>query len=207
MKQPDFEGARSYVLDHLERELSPKLVYHSISHTRDNVVPASQYLAKMEGLDGDAYQLLQTAAYFHDIGFTEQYIDHEQVSARIAAEILPKFEYSPRDIRAIQKMILATKLPQSPGSLPERILADADLDVLGRHDFLKRNQVLRTEIAAYGNCFDDAEWYASQLRFLQTHHYWTETARKLRHETKLSNIRLLEELLDQVNKNGRVKRT
>lgn len=204
MKQPDFEGAMSYVLDRLERELSPRLVYHSINHTRDNVVPASQYLAKMEGLDGDAYQLLQTAAYFHDIGFTEQYIDHEQVSARIAAEILPRFKYSPRDIRAIRKMILATKLPQSPGSLPEKILADADLDVLGRQDFLKRNRDLRAEMEAYGKSFGDVEWYGSQLRFLQLHHYWTGTARRLRNDTKLSNIGLLEELFDQVSKDGRV---
>ena len=205
MKQPDFEGAMLYVLDRLERELSPRLVYHSISHTRDHVVPATQRLAKMEGLDGHAYQLLQTAAYFHDIGFTEQYIDHEQAGARIAAEILPGFKYSARDIQAIQKMILATKLPQSPGSLPERILADADLDVLGRQDFLKRNQDLRTEMEAYDNYFGDAEWYGNQLRFLQAHHYWTETARRLRNATKASNIDLLKKLFDQVNKDGRVK--
>jgi uncharacterized protein len=205
MKHPDFEGAMLYVLDRLERELSPKLVYHSIGHTRDHVVPASQCLAKMEGLDGHACQLLQTAAYFHDIGFTEQYIDHEQAGARIAAEILPGFKYSARDIQAIQKMILATKLPQSPGSLPERILADADLDVLGRQDFLKRNQDLRTEMEAYDNYFGDAEWYGNQLRFLQTHHYWTETARRLRNATKASNIDLLKKLFDQVNKDGRVK--
>lgn len=207
MKQPDYEGAKSYVLNRLERELSPELVYHSISHTRDHVVPATQYLAKMEGLDGSAYQLLLTAAYFHDIGFIEQYVDHEQVGARIVAQVLPGFKFRPSDIRAIQKIILATKIPQSPVSLPEKILADADLDVLGRQDFLKRNQDLRTEMEAYGKCFADVEWYGSQLRFLQRHHYWTETARRLRNGTKLSNISLLEKLINQVSKDGRVKRS
>ncbi|HZD57749.1 MAG TPA: HD domain-containing protein [Anaerolineales bacterium] len=191
-----------YVLSRLERELSPKLIYHSISHTRDTVVPAARCLARVEGLDEYTCELLQTAAYFHDIGFIEQYVDHEEVGIRIAAEILPEFGYGPNDILAIQKMILATKLPQSPQSLPEKILADADLDVLGREDFLKRNRDLRTEMEAFGKCFEDGEWCASQLRFLQTHHYWTEAAQRLRHKTKLINIGLLEKLCDKVSKDG-----
>lgn len=206
MKQPDFKAAKIYVLNRLERELSPKLVYHSISHTRDNVVPTSQCLARMEGLDEHTCELLQTAACFHDIGFIEQYVDHEEVGTRIAAEILPGFSYSPRDIRTIQKIILATKLPQSPQSLPEKILADADLDVLGREDFLKRNRDLRMEMEAFGICFEDGEWYDSQLRFLQSHHYWTRAAQRMRRKTELINIGLLENLCDQVRKDGRVRR-
>lgn len=41
MGQPDFEQAVQYALGRLERELSLKLCYHSLEHTRDDVVPAS----------------------------------------------------------------------------------------------------------------------------------------------------------------------
>jgi hypothetical protein len=33
--QPDFASARAYVLARLERELSPVLCYHSVTHTRE----------------------------------------------------------------------------------------------------------------------------------------------------------------------------
>jgi len=33
--QPDFASACAYVLSRLERELSPVLCYHSVTHTRE----------------------------------------------------------------------------------------------------------------------------------------------------------------------------
>src|SRR5436309_16127441 len=74
--------------------------------------------------------------------------DHERASAQIAAAILPNYGYTPAHIQAICGMIMATKLPQAPHTLLEQIVADADLDVLGRPDFVTRNQDLHTELAA-----------------------------------------------------------
>ena len=50
-------------------------------------------------------------------------------------------------------------------------MADADLDVLGRDDFMLCNNNLRNELALLGQEFSDFEWCASQLQFLKSHTY------------------------------------
>jgi hypothetical protein len=82
-----------------------------------------------------------------------------------------------------------------PHTLLERILADADLDVFGRDDFLALNGCLRAELAAAGSLFSDREWYSGQINFMRAHQYWTPGARALRDDKKRANIALLEQLL------------
>jgi len=201
MRKPDFEKARDYALQRLERELFPQLYYHSLGHTRDEVVPAAEQLASNQGVAGMDFMLLVTGAYFHDIGYIQKMDDHEITSARIASEALPGFGYSPEQIETIRGIILATKLPQSPQTLLEEIMADADLDVLGRDDFLKRSQDLRAELASLGISNGDEAWYRSQLEFLQAHHYFTPAAHQLRDEKKSKNIATLARLLRQIQTN------
>jgi uncharacterized protein len=92
-------------------------------------------------------------------------------------------------------MIMATRLPQTPHTLLERILADADLDVCGRDDFLVLNHCLRAELAALGSASSDREWFSGQLSFLRAHQYWTAAARASRDQGKHMNIAALERLL------------
>ena len=193
--QPDLAGAERYALARLERELPAALVYHSLTHTRDDVVPAAERLALRAGLPGEALALLRTAALFHDLGFVERRSEHEAAGAQIAATVLPGLGYQPAQIGAIVGMIMATRLPQSPRTPLEQLLADADLDVLGRPDFLERNALLRAELAAYGAPVSDAEWYAGQLSFLRQHRYWTPMAEELRAAAKRQNIAALERIL------------
>lgn len=195
MGEPDFEGARRYALSRLERELHPSLCYHSLAHTRDEVVPAAERLAATEGVSGEALFLLRTAAYFHDLGFVERREGHEAASVRIAEEQLPAFGFQHGQIAAIGEMIMATRLPQSPATPLAAMLADSDLDMLGRADFLSFNQLLRTELAAFAPPVSDADWYRQQLGFVRGHRYWTPTARTLRDLGKARNIQLLADLL------------
>jgi uncharacterized protein len=92
-------------------------------------------------------------------------------------------------------MVMATKLPQSPQSLLEELLADADLDVLGRSNFFARNQDLRDELARQGSKMSDEQWYSSQLQFLKAHRYRTTGARTLRDDGKKANCTALQSLL------------
>jgi uncharacterized protein len=197
MTAPDFEQAQQYALTRLERDLSPNLFYHSLQHTRDDVLPATERLAALEGLEGESLLLLRTAALFHDLGFVERYADNEVVAARLATEVLPQWGYTPKQVQAIDGMIMATRLPQAPRTPLEEILADADLDVLGRKDFFDRNQALRAEMAAHSRPVSDHDWYDQQLRFLQGHHYFTASARRLRDAQKGRNLERLAILLAQ----------
>jgi uncharacterized protein len=195
VSRPDFERARQYALGRLERELAPTLAYHSLAHTRKEVVPAAERLAAMEGVAGEPLLLLRTAAFFHDIGFVNGRDDHEAASAQIAGRVLPGFGYSPAQVQAIQAMILATQMGRAPATHMEQILADADLDVLGREDYVQRSQDLRDELAALGHSVPDEEWYEGQLGLLRTHRYFTASARALRDAGKRRNIEMVAALL------------
>lgn len=195
MGEPDFEGARCYALQRLERELHPGLCYHSLAHTRDEVAPAVERLAIAEGVVGADLLLLRTAAYFHDLGFVQRRDGHEIASTRIASTELPAFGYSAEQIDAICQMIIATRLPQAPATPLAALLADSDLDMLGRDDFLAINGLLRAELAAFGTPASDSDWYRQQLAFVREHRYWTASARAQRDAGKARNVQLLAELL------------
>lgn len=195
MGEPDFEQARRYALLRLERELDPALSYHSIVHTRDEVVPAAERLAVLEGFGGEGLMLLRTAAYFHDIGFIERREGHETAGVGIVEVALPDFGYSPAQVATVGELIMATRLPQAPTSALAAILADSDLDMLGREDFLLLNKMLRAELTAFGGGVSDAEWYRRQAAFVRGHRYWTASARRLRDQGKGRNLGALEALL------------
>ena len=192
---PDYQGAQHYALERLERELTPTLCYHSLWHTKDEVALRAKWLARQESLSPKMQQLVCTAACFHDIGFIRRSEDHEIASARITAEVLPHYGFSQAHITLVQGMILATRLPQRPYNHLEQILADADLDVLGRDDYFSRNLALRAELARSGVTMSDEAWYSQQLKFMQFHHYFTKTAYRQRFEAKLHNLRRLRSIV------------
>ena len=188
MMEPDFEAAAAYAVARLRGELPETLAYHCLAHTCNDVVPAVERLAAREGVTGEDLAVLRTAAYFHDIGFVEGYSNHEATGMRIAAAVLPRFGFSPAQVAAVTGMIRATRLPQQPQTHLEEILADADLDVLGREDFLPRNEALRAEMASLGLLGGDKQWYCGQLRFMETHNYFTAAARELRGARKQAHV-------------------
>lgn len=195
MDHPDYEQVSQYVTALLEQNLPPQRVYHNLAHTRDEVARAAERLAAMEGVQGEALLLVRTAAWLHDVGFVVNGFDHEAIGAEIAAQVLPGFGYQPDHVAVIQGMIMATRLPQSPGNLLEQIIADADLDLLGCEEFVERNHDLRAEMAAYGQAMSDEAWYTSQIDFLQAHRYFTPSAHALRAEGKARNVRWLNQQL------------
>lgn len=191
MTPPDYAQAIAYALGRLAAELPAHFTYHNLGHTRDEVMPAAVRLARLSGLAEEAVCLVEVGAAYHDLGFVEAAEGHELIGARLAVQTLPAFGFSGRQIDQIMGLILATRLPQSPRTLPEEILADADLDVLGRADFFARSEALRQETAARGRPTTSHEWAAEQLRFLQQHHYFTPAARELRAAGKEKNLAAL----------------
>jgi hypothetical protein len=152
-------------------------------------------LAQLAALDEADAGLLRVAAAFHDLGFTETPLEHELCSMRIAAQVLPTLGFDGRSIERIMGIILATRLPQGPCHLIERLMADADLDGLGREDFFERSEELLAERRAYGRAVTEEQWWREQIAFLTQHKYWTSIAESLRSEGKARNLRRLLERL------------
>ncbi len=189
------DAAVALALGRLEAELAPALQYHNLWHTAQEVLPMAQRLGAAAGLPPAEAQLLQVAAAFHDLGFVVQTHEHERVGAALAAEALPGLGFTPPEVGVVQGMIMATRLPQSPATHLEALLADADLDVLGRADFLTRNRCLRAELAVLGKVFAEAEWWAGQLAFVRGHAYFTPQARALRDHGQRRNVLRLQRQL------------
>jgi predicted metal-dependent HD superfamily phosphohydrolase len=109
------------------------------------------------------------------------YKNHEERGCELARELLPSFGFAPGQIESICKMIMATKIPQSPRTRLERIIADADLDYLGRPDVRPIAQSLFEELRAHTGHPDEKSWNDIQVSFLQNHKYhtaWSKTFRQ-----------------------------
>ena len=186
-----YEKAKTFILDKLQHELPQHLSYHSVGHVKD-VCQATEEIAGKEGISGEDLLLLLSAALFHDSGFLFGAAEHEKKSCDLVRQYLPDFDYNPEQIEKICGMIMATRIPQTPHSLLEQILADADLDYLGRDDFFIIGDRLYEELAMYGIVNDKNDWNRLQIRFLENHHYFTQTAiqnRKARKEEHLQFIK------------------
>lgn len=189
------DDAGKFIINKLNNELPGHLNYHNTTHTLD-VVESACRIAEAEGLTSANIELLLTAAYFHDSGFLFKTAGHEEESCRIARETLPGFGYDAGEIEKICGMIMATRLPQSPQNHLEQILADADLDDLGRDDFFTIGDKLFLENSFYGIDTDPNEWRRKQVEFMEKHHYFTKSAINLRQAKKDAN---LERIKAQVN--------
>ena len=183
--------AEAHIVQQLHLNLPETLYYHGLHHTLD-VRDAALRLAKLEDItDPENLDLLTTAALYHDAGFLKFYKNHEEESCRIARAALPAFDYTQGQIAIICGMIMATKIPQSPKTILEQILCDADLDYLGRNDFEPIAATLYNELEARNMVGDQEAWNSTQIQFLTAHHYWTASARSLRDEMKQRNLQSL----------------
>ena len=186
--------ASDFIFKKLARELPKHLYYHGSAHTQD-VFSAAGFLAVQEKINPYQTQLILTAASYHDSGFLNCYAGHEEASCLIAEEHLPLFNYKTEEIEIICGMIRATRIPQRPQCLLEQIIADADLDYLGRDDYFKISNQLFKELLYSGLLTDEAEWVRLQINFIESHQYFTKTSIGLREEKKQTNLEMIKALI------------
>lgn len=192
----DYQAINKIIIQKLQEELPEHLSYHSVAHVLD-VIESTIHIAAGEGISGDTLVLLKTAALFHDTGFLFGAKKHEQKSCEIAEVYLPQYGYDQEQIDQIKGMIMATKIPQMPQNHLEQILADADLDYLGRDDFFTIGDKLYDELAMFGIITNERDWNLLQERFLESHNYHTETAINSRNAKKQQNLDIIKSKLAQ----------
>ncbi len=191
----NFDGAKSFILRKLKEELKPTLYYHDVDHTLD-VYNSAERIMRQENINGEEALLVKTACLYHDSGMLRTYIGHEKASCDIARQTLPRFDYTKKQIEVICNMIMTTKLPQSASEKLEKIICDADLDYLGRDDFYMISHRLKLEWNLLNiNPTTLKEWYELQVKFLESHNYFTKSAIESRTEGKEINLNQIKELI------------
>lgn len=191
-----FTDLQEIVLDRLEKELPEYLHYHNFKHTID-VINQAELIGYGEGVDDESILLLKTAALFHDAGHIISYDEHEYNGTQLAKEYLPKYRYTEEQIDQICKLIMATKLPPNPKNLHEKIMCDADLDYLGRSDFIPVSNTLYKELKEQDKIGSLNDWNKLQVKFLTNHQFFTKTGKNLREVNKQMQIERIKNLIEE----------
>ena len=193
-------------LFYLEHPLT-SYCYHNQLHIKE-VLEATQKIGSHYQLDDHLFFIICAAASFHDIGFILSKGElHEQKGAELADVFLHSIEVEEEDIAAIKNCILATKMPQSPQTLQEKIVCDADLFNLGTNTFKEKNKLLKKEQEALSNSkIDGITWRKTTISMLENHHYHTDYCQSLLDTTKAANLAAVknkqEEKLSEVELNA-----
>lgn len=182
------------VLGILNTKLPRDLYYHGIHHTMDALDVCDLYLIKERINKDDAY-LLRIGVLMHDIGFTISIEDHEVRGVELAEKLMSSHNFDPKNIDVVKELILATQVPQNPKTHLEEIICDVDLDYLGRSDFYTISDQLFRELVAYNYIGDKKAWNKVQIKFLETHKFHTDFAKKNRQPEKEKRIVELKKLV------------
>lgn len=188
------EQVKQYVIHFFKTKGEQKFAYHNLSHT-EAVVSNAARIAQHYKLEEKDTFIVMTAAWFHDSGyFTGGPIDHETRGSAIAAQFLRGITIDDETIQAIQRCILATRMPQSPNSLTERIVSDADLYHFGTDHFAERNKLMRKEAEwRLGKKIPKEDWRKSTILFMEAHQYQTDYCRNLLQDKKNQNLKELKQ--------------
>lgn len=177
----------------LRTQLPKELYYHGINHTLNVLKTCNNYI-KREEVEKRNAKLLRIGVILHDIGFTVSKVEHEKTGKDLALDLMRAFEFSHMDIRIVQGLILATRIPQSPKNKLEKIICDCDLDYLGRSDFYPISDQLYKELKTGALVQTKSDWNKIQIKFLQNHRYHTDFAIKNRQPEKEKRIAELQQL-------------
>ncbi len=168
----NFEILKKKVFELLHNELAEVYYYHNIQHTETMLEVASSYISH-EGINPADSELLMVAILFHDLGFIDSSKSHEKKGAKLASEYMSELGYTAHEIQTVENLILATKTPQKPTTLLEKIMCDIDLDYLGRSDYEEISEQLYKEWLTLGVIENRSEWKKKELDFLENHRFHT----------------------------------
>jgi class 3 adenylate cyclase/predicted metal-dependent HD superfamily phosphohydrolase len=189
-----YDDLEQTILDRLERELPKHLYYHNLKHTID-VINGVEVIGTNEGVNDEEMLLLKTAALFHDLGQIYGSVGHEAKGCEMADEYLEKAGYTLEQVSEIKSIIMATKLPPEPKNLLQQIICDADLDYLGRKDFVPVSDTLFRELKVQNLIGSLNNWNQLQVKFLSNHQFFTDTAKKLRQVNKEKQIERIRDMI------------
>ncbi len=165
-------------------------VFHDLEHTAQTVASAKM-IGEGFQLSEQDMSLLLLASWFHDTGYTQGPVDHEERSAAKAVEYLSG-KITDEALATVQSLIRVTKVPQKPTTLLEQIICDADLSHLGMDTYWDRTGKFRQElILARQMVMSEQDWVDFELDFMLKHNFHTPVANELFNKRKAKHIQKL----------------
>jgi HD superfamily phosphodiesterase len=191
------EGS-AYVTDMFREYRGRYLSYHNLQHTK-SVVNRSIEIASNYTLTETELFILSAGAWFHDTGHLFGGVKlHELRGVTIMKDFFEKKELPKDTIDRIKNCICATKLPQTPTSLLQEIICDADAYNLGTKDFIKNDKLLKKEYELRNIAVDN--WEQKTLQLLLSHKFFTPYCEALLDKGKQENIEMVKSRLKKIKK-------
>ncbi|UFX82821.1 HD domain-containing protein [Candidatus Absconditicoccus praedator] len=184
---------RKYVYDKMFDFHEKGILYHNFDHVLD-VLGRVDYLADSEGVGAENKELLQISALFHDIEYLQDPANHEYKSSITAEKFLLNINFPEDKIDIIKSIIRATKMDQKPTNILEQIISDADLDNMGREDFVQKCDIIKKEVENINNIkIEEKKRYQQTLSLMDNIVFYTSTQKKERDDVLEKNKKILEE--------------
>ena len=197
--------AEEYVVELFKTKLPSTYSFHNFEHTQ-RVVDAVKLLAAHEAIDDKDTEILQVAAWFHDVGYCQSCTTHETVGMDVAEDFMKQHGCTEECIQKVRRLINATSLNYVPQDVLEKIIKDADSSHLGSDEFFDITEKLREECKnAHNLKFSKLDWAEGNLTFLGKHQYYTSFAKQNWEEKKQQNLQKVKELVDELKAKKEVK--
>lgn len=193
---PFIEKTKEYVAGFIGENFSEKICYHNIDHTLE-VVEASEQIGKKCELSPADQETVIIAAWFHDTGYYLGCENHEEASVKIARKYLARENIDLKVQQQVVNCILATKLPQHPKNLLEKILCDADLFHLSSKKFFEKSELLLRELTFQSLEISRDSWLKKSKEFIEAHTYHTPYGKKILYPLLKNNLILLQRKIEQ----------
>lgn len=193
------DKTRKYVVELMQTKLPDQYVYHNLQHTLD-VVSATQEIAVNSSLNDQQLEVVLTAAFLHDIGYTRNSMAHEDHSILLSKEFLKKAGADSSYIEEVISCIEATKMPQNPINLQEQVLCDADLYHLSSNSYFEKAELLRSEFSSIEkDQITESEWLDMSTVFIDSHEYFTDYGKNMLAPRKAKNLKKIKKRLKALN--------
>jgi predicted metal-dependent HD superfamily phosphohydrolase len=186
------EKTKNFVVELLSKELDPNFLYHNLRHTQ-RVVKSTKELLNAHSLTAEENEVIELAAWLHDIGYSKGCENHEERSCTIAKEFLSKEGYNTKLIEKVSACIMATKRFTEPTSIEEEIIRDADASHFAQKSYLATSELLREELNLLDIAdYNQKEWLETNIKMFRTEHrFYTDYAKENWQPKKDKNLRKL----------------
>ncbi|ALM48588.1 phosphohydrolase [Flavobacterium psychrophilum] len=190
------QKAENHVFGLFKDKLSPDYIYHNFNHTL-RVVNNARSIAKAEGVGEDDTEALVLAAWFHDAGYIEGPLNHEERSGVMAVEFLTANGYTTTNAQHVADLIKVTKLGAEPQTRDEKIMRDADCSHFSDENYCNLSQLLREEWKiTQGKTFTDLEWALINRNVLiHEHRFYSDYGKETLQPLKEANIARLQNII------------
>lgn len=183
--------AKEYVAQYFEQNIDPQYEYHNLDHTL-SVVKAVEDIAREAQLSDSDARIVRLAALFHDTGFVNGAVNHEERSAALAEEYLSANGVDSATIEKIKECILATKMNTVTSDYLCQILQDADMSGLASSDYLVIAERLRRERNSLNSDhITKIDWDKINIEFIRNSQYRTAAGKALYQAKKEHNLEAL----------------